>query len=609
MFQTSSHVDPRLTDLVKMVEAEDTGLRVISSRVYTVPYADVHAIVEVLADRQFNILEEFILRAAHEVNPRPTLGGLAEMLGLDPLFVEASWRRLDAMQVVALGGGETLTLTDRGREFYLQGQLPPASLEEELDLRYWFVSDDLVPASRIPGSPASDEILPGCRIEDEDEQMAALARVMTDVQRVIAVTVEAGLGLHQPDAGKEIHAVRNWRLLAIGVAPVGLLIVQDSLAAAGQEDNVTLRVVDLASGRRDLAVETVLQGWVDAGRVTLPALVPAVEDPLALLPDDDAREARGEPVDATAEPDPHQLPALQERVAEEKVAVVEQGSQPLSVDSQGEGGLRPRLTQALRDVQHTVLVCLPWSSPEVIDDEFVSLLETLAARNVITVVGWGTDRAEDAQEGRSPASLVERLHKITTPQGHPPLIAIPVEDLHSTDILVDGHVHVSGSGNWLADSGVTTDWVTEPEAVEQALGGFETLFAGAAAELWQDLVGELLSSGAESASEETEHALEQCCIIWVAVRQHQTALEHILDLVDAAPAALPVAFRLMAVTLMALQRLSDELLREQADIQLLREAVIDIDTRFGDVPEELYAADRDRLDETWRRLRRRLSTY
>ncbi len=65
----------------------------------------------------------------------------------------------------------------------------------------------------------------------------------------------------------------------------------------------------------------------------------------------------------------------------------------------------------------------------------------------------------------------------------------------------------------------------------------------------------------------------------------------------------------MAVTLMALQRLSDELLREQADIQLLREAVIDIDTRFGDVPEELYSAEQDRLDETWRSLRRRLSTY
>jgi len=608
MFQTSSHVDPRLTDLVKMVEAEDTGLRVISSRVYTVPYADVHAIVEVLADRQFNILEEFILRAAHELNPRLTLGGLAAMLGLDRLFVEASWRKLDAMQVVALGGGEMLTLTDRGREFYLQGQLPPASLEEELDLRYWFVSDALVPAGRIPGSPASDDILPGCSIEDEDEQMAALARVMTDVQRVISVTVEAGLGLHQPDAGKQIHAVRNWRLLAIGVAPVGLLIVQDGLSAADQEDNVTLRVVDLASGRRDLAVETVLQGWVDAGRVTLHDFVP-VEDLLALLPDDDAGEARTEPAEATAEPDPHQLPALQERSAEETVAVVEEGLQQPNGDPQGEDGLRPRLMQVLGDAQHTVLVRSPWSSPEVVDDEFVSLLETLAARNVITVVGRGTDRAEDTQERRPPVPLVAQLQGITSPRGYPALIAIRVGDLHSTDVVVDGHLHVSGSDNWLSDSRATTDWVTEPEAVEQALGRFETHFAGAATELWRDLTGELLGSGAESASEELQHGLEQCCVIWVAVRQHQTALQHVLDLVDEAPAALPVAFRLMVVTLMALQRLSDELLTEQADIQLLREAVIDIDTRFGDVPEELYTADQDRLDETWRRLRRRLTTY
>jgi len=609
MFQTSSHVDPRLTDLAKVVEAEETGLRVISSGVYTVPYADVHVTVEILTDRQFNILEEFILRAAHELNPRPTLGGLAAMLGLDTLFVEASWRKLDAMQVVALGGGETLTLTDRGREFYLQGQLPPASLEEELDLRYWFVSDALVPAGRVPRSPAPDEILPGCSIEDEDEQIAALARVMTDVQRVISVTVEAGLGLHQPDAGKEIHAVRNWRLSATGVAPVGLLIVQDSLEAAGQEDNVALRVVDLASGRRDFAVETVLQGWVDAGKVTLRDLVPVEEDLLALPPDDDAGEARAEPAEATAELDPRQLPALQEQSAEEKVTVVEQASQPPNVDLQGEDGLRPRPMDAIRDAQHTVLVSLPWSSPEVIDDEFVSLLETLAARNVIAVVGWGTDRAEDTQERRPPAPLMERLQGITTPQGYLAVIAIRVGDQHSTDVLVDGYLHMSGSGNWLSDSGATTDWVTAPEAVAQALARFETLFAGAAVELWQDLAGELLGSGAENAPEEVVHGLEQCCVIWVAVRQHQTALQHILDLVDVAPAALPVAFRLMAVTLMALQRLSDELLTEQADIQLLREAVIDIDTRSSDVPEDLYAAAQDRLDETWRSLRRRLSTY
>ena len=122
-------------------------------------------------------------------------------------------------------------------------------------------------------------------------------------------------------------------------------------------------------------------------------------------------------------------------------------------------------------------------------------------------------------------------------------------------------------------------------------------------------MGELLRLGAESAPEEVVHGLEQCCVVWVAVRRHQTALQHVLDLVDAAPDALPVAFRLMAVTLMALQRLPDELVREQAELHLLREAVIDIDTRIGDVPEELYAVAQDRLAETWRSLRRRLSTY
>ncbi|MCJ7736153.1 MAG: hypothetical protein MUQ10_02415, partial [Anaerolineae bacterium] len=559
----------------------ETGLRVVSAGVYTVPYADVHVIVEVLADRQLNILEEFILRAAHELHPSPTLDGLAAMLGLDPLFVEASWRKLDAMQAVALGAGQTLNLTDRGREYYLQGQLPPASLEEELDLRYWFISDDLVPADRIPRSPAPDEILPGCNLLDEDEQMAALSRVITDVQRVISVTVAAGLELHQPDAGQAIHAVRNWQLSATGVAPVGLLIVQDSLAAAGQEDSLALRVVDLASGRRDFIVETVLQGWVDAGKVTLRDLVPVEEDPLPLSRVGEAGGTRVEPAEATAEPDPRQMPVDQEQSAEEKVAEAEQVAQSPNGDPQGEDGFPRRLMQALRDAQHTVLICSSRSNPEAGDDDLVSLLETLAARNVITVIGWGIDRTDDAQEQSPAVPLIEQLQGISTPHGNPAVIAIRAGDLDGTDVLVDGHLHMSGVDNLLSSSGAATDWVTEPQAVGQALSRVETLLAGAAAELWQDLAGELLRSGAESVPEEVLHGLARCCVIWVAVRQHQTALQHILDLVDAAPATLPVAFRLMAVTLMALQRLSDELLREQADIQLLREAVIDIDTRIG----------------------------
>jgi len=608
MSQTSSRVDPRLAEVVEAVEAEEAGLQVISARVYTVPYADVHVIVEILADRQFNILEEFILRAAHELRARPTLDGLAAMLGLDSLFVEASWRKLDAMQAVTLGEGGTLALTDLGREFYLQGRLPPAWLEEELDLRYWFVSDALVPADRIARSPAPDEILPGCSFEDEDTQMAALSRVITDVQRIISATVEAGLGLHQPDVGKAIHGVRNWRLSATGVAPVGLLIVQDALAPAGQEDGVALRVVDPTSGRRDFAVETVLQGWAEAGKVTLRDLVPVEEDLPSLSPDGETGETEAGPAEVTTQPDAHQVPAHQDESAEDKVTTAEQGSESPKGDLQVEDGPRSRLMQALRDALHTVLICSPWRSSEAIDDVFVTLLETLAARNVITVIGWGTDHSEDAQEQSPPVPLIERLQGITTPHGDPAVVALRVGDVGGTDVLVDGHLHMSGEGNLFSSGAAATGRVTEPQAVGGAPAHFESLFAGAVVALWQDLAGELLRSSAGNVPEGGLHGLESCCVAWAAVRQHQAALQHILDLVDAAPSALPVAFRMMAVTLMALQRLPDELLREQVDVQLLREAIIDIDTRIGDVPEELYAADQDRLDETWRSLRRRLST-
>lgn len=545
MSQTSSHADPRLAHVVEALRAEEAALQVVAARIYTVPYMDVHVIVEVREDRQFNILEEFILRAAHELQPRPTLEGLAGMLGLDPLFVEASWRKLDAMRAVALGAGQTVELTDRGREYYLQGQLPPVSLEEEFDLRYWFVGDSLVPAGRIPRSPAPDPVLPGCDPEDDDEQISSLAGVMSDVQRIISFTSDAGMGLHQPEEGRGIHAVSNWRIVTTGVAPVALLVVQDTHTDAGGEARLSLRMFDPVSGRRDFASEATLQRWLKDGRVTLRDFVPT------------------------------------------------------------EGDYR----EVLEDAQHTLLIGLPGRISETVGDELIGLLGTLAERNVVTILGWGGEFGQETPEPDSSSPLFDRLHGITTSLGGPAAVAIRAGEQHSTDVYVDGRTLVSGAGRWLSGSGGMVDCETDAEVVEPALRDFEQGLVGAASRRWQTLVAEISEADAGDMPQAAETGLAQCCVIWAAARHYQEALQQIVELVDVIPAVLPVAFRLMTVTLVTLLRLPDEHLKAQVDIDLLREAVIDIDTRFGDVPEELYAAEQKRLDETWRALRRRLSEY
>jgi hypothetical protein len=271
-----SPAEARLAALAEGVEAEETGLRVVAARLASLPYVDLEATVEIREARQFNVLEAFILRAAHELQPAPTLDGLAAMLGLDPLFVHASWKRLAEMGAVTLLDGVTPRLTTQGEDYYLQGQLPPSSSEAQLSLRYWAVSDQLVVLDPDAGEveiPADDvsapAAFPGYVVQGEREREVAAGRALTDLKRLIAATEEGGLGLHQPEDGLTIHTVSSWQAVRAGVAACAVLVVQETLATGIDADTVMLRAVDTASGRRFFDVEAVLKRWMAEGRVTL----------------------------------------------------------------------------------------------------------------------------------------------------------------------------------------------------------------------------------------------------------------------------------------------------------------------------------------------------
>lgn len=269
MPQTSSRADDRLTALAAAVEAEETGLRVIAARQAGLPYVDLQATVEILEARQFNILEAFMLRAAHGLQPVPTLVDLAAMLGLDPLFVNASWERLAEMQAVSLGDEGKPQLTSRGQDYYLQGQLPPAATEEELRLRYWAVSDQLVISDQSESHDAVPAAFPGYVVQSAAEQEAAAGRAVNELSRLVKATEEAGLDLHRPEEGQTISAVSSWQVTSRGAVACVVLVAQETLATGGDGDTLLLRVLDVARGRRHYDVEAVLRRWIAEGRVTL----------------------------------------------------------------------------------------------------------------------------------------------------------------------------------------------------------------------------------------------------------------------------------------------------------------------------------------------------
>ena len=261
---TTTSVDPRLAEATAAVETASLAQRVLAARVFRLPYARLKARVAVQAPRRFNILEEFVLRAAAELTPPPTPAELAALLGLDALFVDSTLRQLETLQAVAKGGGAAavrtapVTLTPQGKQFLAQGQALLAPEHKALTFIYRAGVEDL----RLWAAPAVIEgdlpVLPGLTAEAR-EQLVAQAQAALKLPRVIAATEAAGLKLHIPAEGRSLTTVDQVALEDTSFAAVGVLVVQDVLT-----QQVSVRALDPATQAADAVLQALLDKWLSS---------------------------------------------------------------------------------------------------------------------------------------------------------------------------------------------------------------------------------------------------------------------------------------------------------------------------------------------------------
>src|SRR5262245_26142470 len=117
MFPTTSSVDEQLNDAADALEKSEPSLRVVAGRVFRLPYARLRVRAALQNPRRFNILEEFVLRAAAELSPSPNAAELATLFGLDPLFIEAALSQLESLKAITRGKGGAVALTAQGKQF------------------------------------------------------------------------------------------------------------------------------------------------------------------------------------------------------------------------------------------------------------------------------------------------------------------------------------------------------------------------------------------------------------------------------------------------------------------------------------------------------------
>ncbi|MEZ2236885.1 hypothetical protein [Microcoleus sp.] len=191
-------IDSNLSSLVAQIEQQNPGLSVLAARQFRCAKRQTPLEVTISEPREFNVLEEFILRACIEFEPPPTLKELADLLGLDEVFVKTTATTLVSLDILEVSGMGKIAIAPGGRDFCDLGAVSKSQIQsiyaisDPLNQTLTFNFDSLR-TETIDLPDLADLIL----LEHQISDIANLS--ITEIQPLIQ---DSGLGIHIPADGK-----------------------------------------------------------------------------------------------------------------------------------------------------------------------------------------------------------------------------------------------------------------------------------------------------------------------------------------------------------------------------------------------------------------------
>ncbi|WP_017716473.1 hypothetical protein [Kamptonema formosum] len=498
----------------EQIEKQSPGLSVLAARQFRYKMYQTPVDLNVTEPRKFNVLEEFILRASFELFPPPTENELASVLGLDPLFVRNTTAILQALQTLEVAPGSPITLTPQGRELYQKGSVPQSPKLYQL----YALADPLQETTVFRFSPLD---LPQVDLPDW-ENFIPLESRCGDVSELPLEEVQqwvqaSGLGLHVPEQGKIVTSAAAageteeiWQTLSI-------FLILDVL-----EDNLTLQVrrgkqiLEKASDR--------LKELESQNKLSLADLCEVSEESLTRERHSIA-ERKNQEVEARLEKIRQKsLDSVREMRALGEIAPPQEnpatGSAVLLRDSQ----IRQTFLETLKSGCYDILIYSPWVTQEVVDSEFIQILQNLASRGVWVLIGHGIARKQEDEDRPIPPEVEAKLREVKTPEGLPAVQVFWLGNSHAKEVVVDGKIHLCGSHNWLSyrgdrlPRGETVYKVTIPETVGEAYKSLASRFQSHAQQLWDEAVRNCQPALAESS-----------LCIWGALGMEEMALNRLQE--------------------------------------------------------------------------------
>ncbi|MEG4247296.1 MULTISPECIES: hypothetical protein [unclassified Microcoleus] len=204
MFLASSTkpIDSNLSSLAEQIEQQNPGLSVLAARQFRFAIRQTPLEVAISEPREFNVLEEFILRAGVEFEPAPTLKELADLLGLDEIFVKTTAATLVSLESLEVAENGQIAIAPQGRDFFDKGAVSRSQIQsiyaisDPLNQTLTFKFDAL--ATESVNLPDLADLV---SLEHKISDLANLS--LAEIQPLIQAS---GLGIHVPENGKIVSA-------------------------------------------------------------------------------------------------------------------------------------------------------------------------------------------------------------------------------------------------------------------------------------------------------------------------------------------------------------------------------------------------------------------
>ncbi|MEG4624228.1 hypothetical protein Q5691_08085 [Microcoleus sp. w1-18aA5] len=195
-------IDSNLSSLAEQIEQQNPGLSVLAARQFRFAIRQTPLEVAISEPREFNVLEEFILRAGVEFEPAPTLKELADLLGLDEIFVKTTAATLVSLESLEVAENGQIAIAPQGRDFFAKGAVSRSQIQS-----IYAISDPLNQTLTFKFDPLATESVNLPDLAD----LISLEHKITDLADLSIAEIQpliqaSGLGIHVPENGKIVSA-------------------------------------------------------------------------------------------------------------------------------------------------------------------------------------------------------------------------------------------------------------------------------------------------------------------------------------------------------------------------------------------------------------------